>query len=312
MPNGWSARNMNRFLEKDDVVTDIQTGLMWTKNTSLNEFPMTWKEAFNFIKKLNRSELYGFSDWKLPNRKELFSIISHETINPSLPINHPFVNIFNGYYWTSTTCARLPNEAWYVHLGGSRVFKGMKYNSYMVWPVRASYNKKARIFKTGQKNCYDENGKIIDCYDTGQDGELQSGIKDMESRFFKNANTILDQQTGLTWSKKASCITNWRDAMEFVEVMNQNSKYGFLDWRIPSILELESLTDMGEHSPSLPKNHPFTDIKEFYWSSTTSIYDQRYAWVLYMKDGTVGVGYKTLKEFYAWPVRGDFDIKSSV
>lgn len=31
---------------------------------------MMWNEALDFIKELNRSELFGFSDWKLPNRKE--------------------------------------------------------------------------------------------------------------------------------------------------------------------------------------------------------------------------------------------------
>ena len=94
--------------------------------------------------------------------------------------------------------------------------------------------------------------------------------------------------------------------------MNLDSRHGITDWRIPSILELESLTDMGKHSPALPQNHPFLDVKEFYWSSTTSMYDQRYAWVLYMKDGAVGVGYKPLKEFYVWAVSGSLIISHSL
>ena len=67
---------------------------------------------------------------------------------------------------------------------------------------------------------------------------------------------------------------------------------------------MESLTDMSQHSPALPVDHLFVNVQEFYWSSTTSMYDINYAWVLYIKDGVVGVGYKPLSEFYFWPVRG--------
>ena len=33
---------MNRFLEQDEVVLDTLTGLIWTKNACLTDFPMTW------------------------------------------------------------------------------------------------------------------------------------------------------------------------------------------------------------------------------------------------------------------------------
>ena len=118
---------MRRFQLVNETVIDHQTGLMWTKNASLFGFPMNWGEALQTIKDLNESSFYSYQNWKIPNRKELFSLLSHDTVNPSLPIGHPFSNVFSGYYWTSSTCARLPNQAWYVHLGGARVFKGMKF-----------------------------------------------------------------------------------------------------------------------------------------------------------------------------------------
>ena len=114
---------MSRFLLDNETVIDSQTGLMWTKNASLFDLPMNWGEALNTIIELNKSGLHGYQNWKIPNRKELFSLMSHNTINPSLPVGHPFTNVFASYYWTSSTCARLPNQAWYIHLGGARVFK---------------------------------------------------------------------------------------------------------------------------------------------------------------------------------------------
>ena len=279
---------------------------MWTKNASISDFPMTWNEALAFTKELNHSELYGYSDWKLPNRKELFSLMSHETINPSLPPLHPFINIFTGYYWTSTSCARLPNQAWYIHLGGARVFKGMKHHSYMVWPVRIADNLDTRILQTGQRHCYDGNGGIVGCDNTGQDGEFQSGLHCNHPRFTVNTDFVSDNATGLIWLKHADFNTHmldWKSAFEIVEKMNRDGNYGYNDWRLPSIVELESLTDMDLHSPALPVDNPFIHVQEFYWSSTTSMYDSHYAWVLYAKDGAVGVGYKPLSEFYFWPVR---------
>lgn len=299
---------MNRFSVEDETVIDTQTGLMWTKNASLFNFPMSWDEALNSIKELNQSEIYGYHDWKLPNRKELFSLMSHKTFNPSLPYDHPFINIFTGYYWTSTSCARLPKQAWYIHLGGARVFKGMKYASYMVWPVRNADDLNIRVFQTGQQNCYDENGYITDCHDTGQDGEFQAGMKYKKYRFIENTHLIFDKATGLTWLKNANIYkqtADWKLAFNLVLQMNRESKYGHNDWRVPDITELESLTDMGRHSPALSVDHLFTDVQDFYWSSTTSMYDTSYAWTLYMIDGAIGVGHKPLSEFYLWPVRGN-------
>ena len=285
------------------------TGLMWTKNASLLEFPMSWSEALNAIKAFNLSDLYGYHDWKLPNRKELFSLISHKTINPSIPTEHPFTNLFTGYYWTSSSCVRLPNQAWYIHFGGARVFKGMKNGSYMIWPVRIAKNRNSsQVFQTGQKKCFDESGAIIDCHNTGQDGEFQSGLNCNKLRFKENRHFIYDSATDLTWLKSATVhqdTVDWKSAFHSILQMNKDWKYGYDDWRVPNIVELESVTDIGQHSPALPPDHLFNDVQDFYWSSTTSMYDTNYAWVLYAIDGALGVGYKPLSEFYIWPVRGN-------
>ncbi|WP_339138039.1 MAG: DUF1566 domain-containing protein [Candidatus Electrothrix sp. GW3-4] len=299
---------MHRFALANETVIDRQTGLMWTQDASLFDFSATWSEALARIQEINRRERYGYRDWRLPNRKELFSLMSHNTINPSLPTGHPFTNVFTGYYWTSSTCARLPNQAWYIHLGGARVFKGMKYDSYMVWPVRTGEGeKKSRLFCTGQKDCFDENGSIIDCHTTGQDGEIQAGLTFSKDRFAANKQAVRDKDTGLIWLRNANVLKttmDWNSAFSFIAAMNSETAYGYNDWRVPNIIELESLTDLSQHSSALPEDHLFNDVQEFYWSSSTSMYDKSYAWVLYMVDGAVGVGYKPLSGFYLWPVRG--------
>jgi hypothetical protein len=64
------------------------------------------------------------------------SLISHQYVNPALPDGHPFTDVFSGYYWTASACRRLTDQAWCIHMGGC-IYRGMKYSSYMVWPVAA-------------------------------------------------------------------------------------------------------------------------------------------------------------------------------
>jgi hypothetical protein len=85
--------------------------------------------------------------------------------------------------------------------------------------------------------------------------------------------------------------------------MNKEGMYGCSDWRVPNIRELESLVDLKAHSPALPQNASFLNVRSGYWSSTTSVYEPRYAWTLYSRDGIIGVGYKPKADFYLWPVR---------
>ncbi|MFW6236849.1 MAG: DUF1566 domain-containing protein [Desulfosudaceae bacterium] len=288
------------------TVLDRQTGLVWAKDAALSEFPLTWAEALSFIDELNRSGELPHDDWRLPNRREMFSLVSQNAKNPSLPADHPFDNVFTGYYWTSTTCARLPDQAWYVHLGGARVFKGMKYGSYMVWPVRTAGNGPPLVWPTGQRQCHDATGRLIDCTGTGQDAEFQSGRPLSAVRFRTQAGTVCDHLTDLTWLQEAAWhgrTLDWDAARDIIDEINRDKIEGFDDWRLPAIRELESLTDMSRHSPALPTDHPFLNVQEFYWSATTSRYDITYAWVLYFRDGAVGVGHKPRPEFHLWPVR---------
>jgi hypothetical protein len=184
----------------------------------------------------------------------------------------------------------------------------MKNASYMVWPVRTVGRQLVNVFFTGQRKCFDDKGKVISCSKNPlQSIAVQAGIKWPKPRFSVNGDTVIDCLTELTWTRDASCsqvFITWKDAEHMVEQMNIKKFFGFDDWRIPHILELESLIDLERHSPALPEDHPFENVRDFYWSATTSVYETRYAWALYMKDGALGVGFKANPEFFLWPVRG--------
>ncbi len=292
-----------RFEVMGSTVLDLLTSLTWPINANINDFPLTWQEALDLIKEMNREEAFGFSDWRLPNRREMHSLMSYETKKPSLPLNHPFKNFFLGWYWTSTSAAINTAYAWYIHMEGARMFYGRKDQYYLLWPVRGTGNQS--IQKTGQSKCYNTMGEEIPCIGSGQDGEFCHGINFPGERFAIKGSEVIDQLTGLTWLCDADLSgmpVSWPDALAEVAKLNAREVGGRQGWRLPNINELESLVDCSQHSPALPVSHPFTNLKDIYWSSTTSFFETDWAWALYLDKGALGVGYKREKNFYIWPV----------
>jgi hypothetical protein len=295
-----------RFAPEGETVRDRLTGLVWTRDANPAEFPLSWPEALDFIAEMNAGGPTDRGDWRLPNRRELFSLVSHATVNPALPAGHPFENVFPGYYWTSTTVVRLPDQAWYVHLGGARLFKGMKHGSYMVWPVRGGDGGEPPLPRTGQRRCFAPKG-ATNCVGNGQDGDIQAGRPWPEPRMRVNGEVVFDRLTGRVWTRNADLTggpVSWPEALERVAALNRETAHGVSDWRVPSIRELESIADMDAHSPAVAEAGTFENIRAFYWSATTSVYDPAYAWTFYSRDGIIGVGHKAKAEFGVWTVRG--------
>jgi hypothetical protein len=301
----------SRFDRSDETVLDRLTGLIWTRDADLAEFPVTWKEALDFIAKMNRERTLGFSDWRLPNRRELRSLMSHQTRKPALPHGHPFRNVFSGWYWTSTTAAINTAYAWYIHMEGARMFYGNKEQFFLIWPVRGEGS--GVLSATGQTACYTASGAFIPCAGSGQDGEFCFGTKWPEPRFEDIGDAVVDRLTGLCWlinaDLKGGQVT-WSQALAAVEELNRRSK-GDLVWRLPNINELESLADCSAHSPALPPGHPFRDVREGYWSSTTSMFEPDWAWALYLMKGAVGVGQKKGTHFHVWAVSDAVDVEKT-
>ncbi len=290
-----------RFEQKGETVLDRLTGLVWTQNANLAEFPMTWQEALDFIAGMNRETAFGFSDWRLPNRRELRSLMSHQTRKPALPEGHPFQKVFLGWYWTSTTAAINTAYSWYIHLEGARMFYGNKEQFFLLWPVRGEGN--GVLPATGQTECYGADGRPVPCAGTGQDGESRFGIWPVP-RFEPVGDAVIDHLTNLCWLRTADItgrLVTWSEALGAVADLNRQSSRENL-WRLPNINELESLVDCSTHSPALPAGHLFDKVREGYWSSTTSMFEPDWAWALYLTKGAVGVGQKWGAHFHAWAV----------
>ena len=131
----------SRFTDNQNgTVTDNLTGLIWLKNANCFEY-IDWYEALDASNSLaagqcGLSDGSSSGDWRLPNVRELHSLVDFGEINPALPAEHPFTEVQSGYYWSSTTVAGYPDVAWYVYMDYGIVYPSNKdYHSH-VWPVR--------------------------------------------------------------------------------------------------------------------------------------------------------------------------------
>jgi hypothetical protein len=137
-----------RFTDHGDgTVTDNLTGLMWLKDANCFE-NMAWQAALDKVSDLNADPggyscggyTAGYTDWRLPNRKELRSLTDFSETNPALPSGHPFLNVQSDEYWSSTSCVESPVEALRVGMDDGSVGRSRKTErDYYVWPVRAGF-----------------------------------------------------------------------------------------------------------------------------------------------------------------------------
>ena len=133
---GNLSYGVNLFQNNNDgTISDLATGLMWQQND--NGSGIDWEDALANAQTQNNANYLGHNDWRLPNAKELQSLVDYKrspyatnTANVGPAINTLFscTSILNDggkadypYYWTSTSAMSMANgsypSAWYVAFG---------------------------------------------------------------------------------------------------------------------------------------------------------------------------------------------------
>jgi len=123
---GDTTYGKNRYVDNGNgTITDSATGLMWMKNDNgagiLWENALTYAEGFVYA---------GYTDWRLPNAKELQSIVDYtrspattnspaiDTVFNCTPIINEASQVDYPFYWSSTTFSSLTptNGTWAVYV----------------------------------------------------------------------------------------------------------------------------------------------------------------------------------------------------
>lgn len=116
----------SRFTLNENTVTDTHTGLQWQRcplgqiwyaekkrcNLNPNESRLfDWGEALQAAKE---NRLNNLSDWRLPNKNELASIIEHACSGPAIN-EEVFPGTTSAEFWTSTPGRREGGYAWRIN-----------------------------------------------------------------------------------------------------------------------------------------------------------------------------------------------------
>lgn len=233
----------------DGTVTDNNTLLKWQQED--NNMTYQWDNAVSYCDELT---LGGHSDWRLPHKKELLSIVNLQRYNPAID-SSLFPNTKETYW--SSTIGDDNEQAWYVRFISDMGFGGL-----------SQYPK--------------SDMKHVRCV---------HGIETPSIALVDNGNgSVTDLVTGLMWQRAGGYHGNWGSALSYCEGLTLG---GFSDWRLPNFRELASIGDKSRYDISNNIAF-FDNYCGSHWSSTTVIDSrgifsfQSYVYVVGFPEGAVG------------------------
>ena len=250
----------------DGTVSDLNTGLIWEKARGQK---VTWEDA---VAGAEKCRIGGFSDWRMPSIKELYSLINFDGgCAGSIATSKPYIDTryFEFIYGDESAGVRIIDcQDW---SGTTYLGKTMHGN-----PTAFGIN-----FADGRIKGYPKSlpgGRIHTLYVRYVRGNPSYGNND----FQVNSNdTITDRATDLMWSKDDSDRgMNWQDALAWVQKMNVQKHLGYSDWRLPNAKELQSIVDYTRspsetHSAAITPVFRVTKLSDgdypFYWTSTNHL-----------------------------------------
>ncbi len=255
----------------DGTIFDYQTGLTWQQDMGEK---VTFAEAFTAA---DNSNLSGFSDWRVPSIKELYSLIMFYGQEGQENDESSYIPFINTEYFDQPFGDTQSGE----RLIDAQTWSATEY-------VSTTMNGDETVFGV---NFVDGRIKGYPKYDpatiTAQKMYLRM-VRDKEdygiNDFVDNANgTISDLATGLMWQTADDGNTrSWQDAISYCENLDVS---GYNDWRLPNIKELQSIVDYSKspatsNSPAINSLFSCTEITDpdgnpgqygYYWSGTTHL-----------------------------------------
>jgi len=261
----------------DGTVSDLNTGLMWSKG--LDGHKVTPKEGAEIARKMT---LGGYNDWRVPNIKELYSLIDFRGYTgfsgrpdfSQVPYNAvPFINTdyFDFAYGDVRFGERYIDAQW---LSSTHYVSATMDGMDTVFGVNFA---DGRIKGYGYKR-HGSDYVIKTFY-----ARYVRGKPYGKNDFVDNRDgTITDRSSGLMWTKKDSGkAMKWEQALGWCEGLNVASHD---DWRLPTAKELQYIVDYSRspdttNSPAIDPIFQTTAITNeagqkdfsFFWSSTTHL-----------------------------------------
>jgi hypothetical protein len=210
----------------------------------------------------------GFTDWRLPDRFELQSIIDYSrSSSPMIDVN-AFPNTPGLYFWSSTSRPDLTSNAW------TFTFYGGGTTSY-----HKTYENLARCVRSGSLEPRYLEPSTLSGYRVVKD--TLEGLMWQGCALGQTAESCAGTATAMTW----------QEALKYCEALSWG---GETDWRLPNIDELATIVDNHKTTePSIDTDAFPNTPSDWYWSSTTRPYDVSDAWLVVFNSGFVYLNCKT-------------------
>ena len=266
----------------DGTISDLVTGLMWSKSPDMDgDGDIDYDDKMSYSESLAAAEsfnLAGYTDWRLPTIKEMYSLIIFSGKDPSgyngtsTDDLVPFIdtNYFDFAYGDLNAGeriidAQMASSNLYVGttMGGDETMFGVNFADGRI-----------KGYPTGPMPGQSEDKQYYVYYVRGN---AEYGIND----FHDNGDgSITDYATGLMWTQNDGGYgMSWPDALIYAK----NAVIaGHNDWRLPNAKELQSILDYGRApsvtaSPAIDPIFNCTQITDeggninypSYWSGTT-------------------------------------------
>jgi hypothetical protein len=296
----------------DGTVTDNVSGLMWQKSPDMDgdgdidaSDKLSYSQALTGTSSFN---LAGYTDWRLPTIKELYSLILFSGLDPSgwngtdTNLLTPFIdtNTFDFGYGDTNAGERIIDAQFatstlYVGttMGGDETMFGVNFA-----------DGRLKGYPTGPMPGQNEDKGYYVLYVRGNSAY---GTND----FFDNGDgTVTDNASGLMWlqSDNGEGLL-WQDALAWVQQKNAENYLGYNDWRLPHVKELQSIVDysrspMTTNSAAIDLIFNCSQITDegggtdypFYWSGTTHANMQNGGNATYVAFGE-GLGWMEMPPF---------------
>jgi hypothetical protein len=216
------------------TITDTVTGLMWQR---VDGGEMTYERAIAYCDTLG---LAGYSDWRLPDPHEAFSILNQQ-LNPALDAT--YFSATGGtadYWWTAVRQVNDTTKVWCTNAGGG-----------------IGNKPKSETLSAGGTFRYHVRA-VRDA----------AAVPIVSSHFRNNGDgTITDSLTNLMWTRLpyADSLT-WENALIYADSLKLA---GYIDWRLPNIKEMHSINEERLNSPSVDTSYLRVVTNKKYWSGTT-------------------------------------------
>ena len=120
----YSTITMSFTDNGNGTVTDNVTGLMWQQQE--DNIARTWVDSGTYCGNLS---IGGLTDWRLPTKKELVSIVNYGSYLPAIDVTFfPNTNSSTNY-WSATTRSDYTPSAWFVYFYNGYVGNYLKTSS---------------------------------------------------------------------------------------------------------------------------------------------------------------------------------------